>query len=132
MTAAARGLRRRVAERAFEHKRQSPGRSSDPPGLSVGMTGFEPLLFHGEQVRSPSTIKSSIAPLVRVLDEAVRDDVLASNPARNSGRRPREHAAGHGPHRTADLCREPRTVHRCPGAWQPTDLGASFRNWIQP
>jgi len=40
-----------------------------------------------EQVHSPSTIKNSIAPLVRVLDEAVRDDVLASNPARNRSRR---------------------------------------------
>ena len=40
-----------------------------------------------EQVHSPSTIKNSIAPLVRVLGEAVRDDVLASNPARNRSRR---------------------------------------------
>ena len=40
-----------------------------------------------EQVHSSSTIKNSIAPLVRVLDEAVRDDVLASNPARNRSRR---------------------------------------------
>ena len=40
-----------------------------------------------EKAHSPSTIKNTIAPLVRVLDEAVRDDVLASNPARNRSRR---------------------------------------------
>ena len=40
-----------------------------------------------EKTHSPSTIKNTIAPLVRVLDEAVRDDVLASNPARNRSRR---------------------------------------------
>ena len=40
-----------------------------------------------ETKHSPSTIKNSIAPLVRVLDEAVRDDVLASNPARHRSRR---------------------------------------------
>lgn len=40
-----------------------------------------------EKVHSASTIKNTIAPLVRVLDEAVRDDVLASNPARNRSRR---------------------------------------------
>ena len=40
-----------------------------------------------EKAHSASTIKNSIAPLVRVLDEAVRDDVLASNPARNRSRR---------------------------------------------
>lgn len=40
-----------------------------------------------EKAHSASTIKNTIAPLVRVLDEAVRDDVLASNPARNRSRR---------------------------------------------
>ena len=36
---------------------------------------------------SVSTIKNSIAPLVRVLDEAVRDDIIAVNPAKNRARR---------------------------------------------
>lgn len=36
---------------------------------------------------SPSLIKNSIAPLVRVLDEAVRDDVININRARNRARR---------------------------------------------
>lgn len=40
-----------------------------------------------ESEHSPSLIKNSIAPLVRVLDEAVRDDVITSNPARNRARR---------------------------------------------
>ena len=34
-----------------------------------------------------STIKNSIAPLVRVLDEAVRDGVIAINPAKNRAKR---------------------------------------------
>jgi integrase len=36
---------------------------------------------------SPSLIKNSISPLVRVLDEALRDDVISANPARNRARR---------------------------------------------
>lgn len=40
-----------------------------------------------ETQHSASTIKNTIAPLVRVLDEAVRDDLLPSNPARNRSRR---------------------------------------------
>ncbi|WP_125100824.1 tyrosine-type recombinase/integrase, partial [Leucobacter chromiireducens] len=36
---------------------------------------------------SPSTIKNTIAPLVRVLDVAVRDEVISSNPAKNRARR---------------------------------------------
>lgn len=36
---------------------------------------------------SASTIKNTIAPLVRVLDEAVRDDIIPSNPARQRSRR---------------------------------------------
>lgn len=40
-----------------------------------------------EKAHSPSTIKNSIAPLVRVLDETVCYDLLASNPARNRSRR---------------------------------------------
>jgi integrase len=40
-----------------------------------------------EAQHSPSTIKNTIAPLVRVFDEAVRDDLLTTNPARNRSRR---------------------------------------------
>lgn len=36
---------------------------------------------------SPSTIKNTIAPLVRVLEVAVRDEVIPSNPAKNRARR---------------------------------------------
>lgn len=36
---------------------------------------------------SPSTIKNTIAPLVRVLDVAVRDEVISSNPAKHRARR---------------------------------------------
>ncbi|MFK5173615.1 site-specific integrase, partial [Propionibacterium freudenreichii] len=36
---------------------------------------------------SASTIKNSIAPLERVLDEAVRDDVITNNPAKHRARR---------------------------------------------
>lgn len=36
---------------------------------------------------SASVIKNSIAPLVRVLDEAVRDDLIGVNPAKNRSRR---------------------------------------------
>ena len=36
---------------------------------------------------SASTIKNSIAPLVRVLDEAVRDDIIPLNPAKHRARR---------------------------------------------
>lgn len=36
---------------------------------------------------TPSTIKNTIGPLVRVLDVAVRDEVIASNPAKNRARR---------------------------------------------
>ncbi|GAA2180326.1 hypothetical protein GCM10009847_17800 [Leucobacter tardus] len=40
-----------------------------------------------ETQHSASTVKNTIAPLVRVLDEAVRDDLLPTNPARNRSRR---------------------------------------------
>ncbi|WP_434080689.1 tyrosine-type recombinase/integrase [Sanguibacter sp. Z1732] len=40
-----------------------------------------------EAEHSASTIKNSIAPLVRVLDEAVRDDVISINPAKHRARR---------------------------------------------
>jgi len=36
---------------------------------------------------SASILKNSIAPLVRVLDEAVREDVISANPAKNRARR---------------------------------------------
>ncbi|MEB4613785.1 tyrosine-type recombinase/integrase [Leucobacter sp. M11] len=40
-----------------------------------------------ETRHSASTIKNTIAPLVRILDEAVRDDLIASNPGRQRSRR---------------------------------------------
>ena len=40
-----------------------------------------------EQRYGASTIKNSIAPLVRVLDEAVRDGLLTINPAKNRAKR---------------------------------------------
>lgn len=40
-----------------------------------------------EAEHSASTIKNSIAPLVRVLDEAARDDVISINPAKHRARR---------------------------------------------
>lgn len=40
-----------------------------------------------EVEHSASTIKNSIAPLVRVLDEAVRDDIISINPAKHRARR---------------------------------------------
>lgn len=40
-----------------------------------------------ETRHSASTIKNTIAPLVRVLDEAVRDDLIPTNPARQRSRR---------------------------------------------
>lgn len=40
-----------------------------------------------ENEYSPSTIKNTIGPLVRVLDVAVRDEIIPSNPAKNRFRR---------------------------------------------
>ncbi len=40
-----------------------------------------------ETEHSPSTIKNTIGPLVRVLDVAVRDEIIPSNPAKNRARR---------------------------------------------
>ncbi|WP_192476553.1 tyrosine-type recombinase/integrase [Arthrobacter sp. AET 35A] len=40
-----------------------------------------------ETEHSAPTIKNSIAPLVRVLDEAVRDDIISINPAKHRARR---------------------------------------------
>lgn len=42
---------------------------------------------HWETKYSPSTIKNTIGPLVRILDVAVRDEVIPSNPAKNRARR---------------------------------------------
>jgi hypothetical protein len=36
---------------------------------------------------SPSTLKSTVSALTRVLDEAVRDEIIAANPARTRARR---------------------------------------------
>lgn len=36
---------------------------------------------------SPSTLKNTISALIRVLDEAVRDEIIAANPARTRARR---------------------------------------------
>lgn len=44
-----------------------------------------------ENEYSPSTIKTSIGVLVRVLDVAVRDEVIPSNPAKNRARRSFNH-----------------------------------------
>lgn len=74
-----------------------------------------------EKVHSASTMKNSIAPLVRVLDEAVCDDVLASNPARNRSRRslgksaliiPVEHASPRA-HAPPDLATLNRLAEAC-------------------
>ncbi len=47
-----------------------------------------------EMEHSPSTLKNTIAALTRVLDEAVRDELIACNPARDcSNRRYRSQAA---------------------------------------
>lgn len=40
-----------------------------------------------ETEHSPSTIKNTVGPLVRVLDVAVRDEIIPSNPAKNRARR---------------------------------------------
>lgn len=51
-----------------------------------------------EVQHSASTIKNTIAPLVRILDEAVLDDLLTANPARNRSRR----SLGRNPHILTD------------------------------
>lgn len=53
--------------------------------ISAGM--IDRTIDKWETHHSASTIKNAIAPLVRVLDEAVRDDLIASNPGRQRSRR---------------------------------------------
>ncbi len=53
--------------------------------LTAGM--IDRMIDGWEEKHSTSTIKNSIAPLVRVLDEAVRDDIITINPARHRARR---------------------------------------------
>ncbi|WP_022880576.1 tyrosine-type recombinase/integrase [Gryllotalpicola ginsengisoli] len=53
--------------------------------LTAGM--IDRTIDQWETQHSPSTIKNSIAPLVRVLDEAVRDDLISINPAKHRARR---------------------------------------------
>ncbi|WP_165882707.1 site-specific integrase [Brevibacterium luteolum] len=54
-------------------------------GISTGM--IDRTIDDWELKLSPSLIKSSVAALVRVLDEAVRDELIEKNPARNRSRR---------------------------------------------
>lgn len=53
--------------------------------LTAGM--IDRTIDQWETEHSASTIKNSIAPLVRVLDEAVRDDIININPAKHRARR---------------------------------------------
>lgn len=57
------------------------------PLLQITAGMIDRTIDQWETQHSASTIKNTIAPLVRVLDEAVRDDLLPSNPARNRSRR---------------------------------------------
>lgn len=52
---------------------------------------------------SPSTLKNTVSALTRVLDEAVRDEIIAANPARTRARR-------RTPSSTADLARKIPTL----------------------
>jgi len=70
------GLRLRVLP-ALGHIRVSK--------ISAGM--IDRAIDRWETQLSPSLIKNSIAPLVRVLDEATRDDIIALNPAKHRARR---------------------------------------------
>lgn len=70
------GLRLRVLP-ALGHLRVSD--------ITTGM--IDRLIDDWEPRYSATVIKNSIAPLGRVLDEAVRDDIITSNPARNRARR---------------------------------------------
>lgn len=53
-----------------------------------------------EVEHSATTIENSIAPLVRVLDEAVRDNIISINPAKHRARR---NPGKHVPHTTGAL-----------------------------
>ena len=54
-------------------------------GITTGM--IDRTIDEWEKRHSASVIKNTIAPMVRVLDEAVRDDVIQINPAKNRSRR---------------------------------------------
>ena len=74
------------------------------PVSSITAGTIDRTIDQWETQYSPSTIKNTIAPLVRVLDEAVRDDLIGMNPARNRSRRSfRKNALA-----TADLELSPR------------------------
>ncbi len=67
---------------------------------------------------SPSLIKNSIAPLVRVLDEALRDDIIQINPAKNRARRSlnknaQQHASSLRAHAIPDLATLKRLADAC-------------------
>lgn len=53
--------------------------------ISAGM--IDRTIDQWELHHSASTLKNTIAPLVRVFDEAVRDELIATNPARQRSRR---------------------------------------------
>lgn len=53
--------------------------------LTAGM--IDRTIDSWESKYSPSTVKNTTAALVRLLDEAVRDDLITVNPARNRARR---------------------------------------------
>ena len=53
--------------------------------ISAGM--IDRTIDESEDTLPASTIKNTIAPLVRVLDEAVRDDLIPTNPGRQRSRR---------------------------------------------
>jgi hypothetical protein len=61
--------------------RAPAGPRRSPPGSSTAPS------MPGRNGTGASTIKNSIAPLVRVLDEAVRDGLIPINPAKNRAKR---------------------------------------------
>ncbi|WP_232819219.1 hypothetical protein [Homoserinimonas sp. OAct 916] len=54
---------------------------------NIGAGMIDRTIDRWETDLSASTIKNSIAPFVRVLDEATRDDIIAINPAKHRARR---------------------------------------------
>ncbi|GAA1957974.1 hypothetical protein GCM10009816_19050 [Microbacterium aquimaris] len=74
--------------------------TSAPTKITAGM--IDRAIDAWEAEHSASTIKNSIAPLVRVLDEAVRDDIISINPAKHRARR---NLGKHVPHTTGALRR---------------------------
>jgi integrase len=53
--------------------------------ISAGM--IDRAIDAWEGAHTASTVKNTVAPLVRVLDEAVRDEIIPANPARQRARR---------------------------------------------